>query len=91
MTGVIYLASHPLTINKERVQRLAACNTRVARGINTLSQSRNDFVGRLLDEGGVWRTVRLGEIGTAQIGTILIRASVVPRKTGTDLLGSWWP
>ena len=36
-------------------------------------------------------TVRHREIGTAQIGTILIRASGVPRKIETLLLGSWWP
>ena len=36
-------------------------------------------------------TVRLREMGTGQMGTILIRASVPLRKMGTDLLGSWWP
>jgi len=37
------------------------------------------------------RTVRHREMGTGQMGTILIRASVPLRKMGTDLLGSWWP
>jgi hypothetical protein len=30
-------------------------------------------------------------MGTEPMGTILIRASVPPRKMGTLLLGSWWP
>jgi len=33
----------------------------------------------------------LREIGTELTGTILIRASGVPGKMGTLLLGSWWP
>ena len=36
-------------------------------------------------------TVRHRGMGTGQMGTILIRASVPLRKMGTDLLGSWWP
>ena len=36
-------------------------------------------------------TVRLREMGTVQMGTILTFASVPLRKMGTDLLGSWWP
>jgi len=35
--------------------------------------------------------VRHREMGTPLMGTILIRASGVPRKIGTLLLGSWWP
>ena len=29
-------------------------------GMNTLSENGNDFVGRLLHEGGVWRRTFLG-------------------------------
>ena len=36
-------------------------------------------------------TVRLREMGTELMGTILRFASVPPRKMGTLLLGSWWP
>ena len=36
-------------------------------------------------------TVRLRGMGTEPMGTILRFASVPPRKTGTLLLGSWWP
>ena len=46
---------------------------------------------RLLSLAARPSTVRHRELGTAQIGTILIRASVPPRKIGTLLLGSWWP
>ena len=36
-------------------------------------------------------TVRFRGIETGQIETILIRASVSPRKIETLLLGPWWP
>ena len=34
---------------------------------------------------------KLGTAQIVQIGTILIRASGVPRKIGPLLLGAWWP
>ena len=39
----------------------------------------------------IYYTVRLREMGTELMGTILRFASVPPRKMGTLLLGSWWP
>ena len=57
------------------------------------------YLGDIWADLGVFRriwadlgsTVRLRGMGTELMGTILIRASGVPRKIVTLLLGSWWP
>ena len=76
---------------KTRLQTHTHC---IVKNMNDMSELENDIsvLESVLRRSKIeCTTVRLREMGTELMGTILTFASVPPRKMGTLLLGSWWP